>query len=219
MSDERDKNGHEPELQADEQERLEAEALAAALDGEPHAHDAPEDALATALLMRHGGARSELPVERSEAILSELLRDLPAHTKGPTAVPAARKARVVYLRGLLRPSSVAVLAAAAALMLVWRATRSDQAQELARPLAPPGQVAARPLPRASVRLLSAQSALLREGLERARTGATGQSSTEAAAEAHFELELRAYRADLFRTLRASYPAKLGWLESSARRPR
>jgi hypothetical protein len=248
MSDARDKD--EPEAQADEHERREAEALAAALDGKPHASDAPEDALATALLMRHGGTRAELSAERSEAILGELLRDLPdaaapeqpstdapprsagAMLQKKTAVPAGRNAQVVRLRRL-RPWGAAVLAAAAALLVVWRATHSDRTQELARPATPPGQLAAQPLPRASVQLLAAQSELLRAGLQRTQTGAAGQGGsdavpprsagavplTEAEAAARFERELRAYRADLLRALRSNYPDKVGWLEPSARRPR
>src|SRR5690349_9552744 len=62
---------------ADELERAEAEALAAALDAQPSARVPPDDALQAALLMRHGGARGELPAARSEEILAQLSAELP----------------------------------------------------------------------------------------------------------------------------------------------
>ncbi|HMI94509.1 MAG TPA: hypothetical protein VK509_24215 [Polyangiales bacterium] len=205
--------------QVGEQERAEAAALAAALDGAPHAQDAPEDALATALLMRHvgkRGKRGELPQERSEAILNALLRE---------ARPGARP-RVVAKVVRLWPLA-AGLAAAAALALAWLGveTRSPEAQTATAPVsvaAPPTSAAsatAQPLPPASVQLLAAQTALLRAGLQRARPGESPGGADAAAREteaaARFERELRSYRAELLRTLQAQYPAKLGLLESAA----
>jgi len=221
--------------QADEQERAEAEALAAALDGKPHAQDAPEDALAAALLMRHGGSRGELSAERSEAILGALLRDTrpaaqaradePApHASEPTAVPAApaaRSAKLVRLWPL-----AAGFATAAAIALAWlgaetmRSGPSTAAVPTSVAATPAEPARAQPLPPASVQLLAARSALLREGLRGARPGVApqGAATGETEAAARFERELRAYRAELLRALRTRYPAKLGLLAPRAEAP-
>lgn len=212
--DEHGEGGEPGERSADAHERAEAEALAAALDGQPHAHEPPEDALATALLMRHGGPRGALSQERSEAILGELLRTTPAADEGAarakTAVPAARSGKVVRLL----PWAAALSAAAAVLLLMTRASDAPRASETvaSAPLPETSAVAPAPAataPLATVGLLSAQSAWLRAGLERERGAAAAPSAEERAAAARFEQELRAYRADMFRALQAQYPGKLG----------
>ena len=221
MSDDRDKEqqGEHGEPEPSAEERAEAEALAAALDGQPHAHEPPEDALSAALLMRHGGARGELSNERAEAILSELLSAPPAtedarrshDAKAKTAVPAARTGKVVQLL----PWAAAVTAAAATLLLMWRVpsvspqTRAGAPEQAESADAPGGPRAGRSLgPPVPAGLLSAQSAWLRAGLEREH-GASAPSPGERAATTRFENELRAYRADLFRALHGAYPSKQG----------
>jgi hypothetical protein len=236
MSDDFDRDGddggdgapEQPREQPDEQELAEAAALAAALDGEPHDRDAPDDALATALLMRHGGQRGELSPERSEAILGALLRDArpaePSLAEVParagddrTAVPAARKGLLVRLWPV-----AAGLAAAAAIALAWLSSATPRSAEPAATAAAPVAVAPAhdanaELPRASVQLLAAHGALLREGLQRGRRAGAGDTAaaareSEREAAARFEQELRAYRAELLRALQVRYPAKLGVLE-------
>lgn len=185
---------------ANDQERAEAAALAAALDGEPSARTPPEDALATALLVRHGGAGGELSHERSEAILGELLRAAPQ--------PGAARGKVVRLW----PWGAALAAAAAIALVVLQPLGDEAAAPAQEPVAAAPQAPAtrpsstRGVPAASASLLAAQTALLRAGGDR-----------EAAA--RFERELRAYRKEVFRALQAAYPVKVGRLEPALRRPR
>ena len=92
------------EDEADETERREAEALARALEGElpgEHAPHLPEDALATAALLRHGGARGELSEDRAGAVLKALLGELPA--RGTVAAKPARVVRLVPIAALATP--------------------------------------------------------------------------------------------------------------------
>jgi hypothetical protein len=192
---------------ADESERAEAAALAAALDGEPREprepreQAPPDDALATALLLRHASERgdhAELSAQRAEAILSDVLRE-PARA-------SQRLAKVVRLWPV-----AALLAAAAAVMLVVRTPphAAEVAVSAAAPIPAP-----RVIPQASASLLAAQSALLQQSLA---AGATGSAAGENEAERRYELELRAYRGELFRALHAAYPGKLGQLEPALQR--
>lgn len=186
---------------ADDAERAEAAALAAALDGEASAQPPPDDALGAALLMRHGGDRGQLPPERAEAILRDVLR-------APDE-QAGRRAKIVRLW----PVGGVMLAAAAALLLIVRSAQLRATEE--RPHATAAVAAAVPapgapsagIPQASAALLAAQTALLQQSL----AAGSAQPQSDDAAQ-RYEHELRAYRSELFRALSARYPRKLGVLE-------
>lgn len=183
---------------ADERELAEARALAATLDGEPSEREPPEDALAAALLLRHGRAQGELSHARAEAILGELLQE-----------PGAR-GKLRWLR--LAPWGAGLALAAAVALVVIRPSSQP-----ALP-APRSQAVATALPPLSVRLLNAQSALVREGL--ARDGDRPlPAAADSAAAARFERELQTYRSELFRRLESAYPASVGRLERAPRRLR
>lgn len=199
---------------ADETERAEAAALAAALDDQPRepsessAQAPPDDALATALLLRHASERgdhAELSAQRADAILSDLLR-----------APARKQQRLATVARLWPVG--ALLAAAAAGMLIVRS--AQPASEAVRTTAPEqGYVRATAaahgvIPQASASLLAAQSALLQQSLA---SGTAGSAAGESEAAQRYELELRAYRGELFRALHAAYPGKLGQLEPALQR--
>jgi hypothetical protein len=130
------------EEHVDDEERGEAQALADALEQRASAATPPEDALATAMLLRHGGPHAELDAERGEAILQRLLRE----------PPAARRARIVRLR----PWTVGLLAAAAVLLgLVTLRNHTEQPVPRAA-FRPAGELA---LPKVSASLLAAQADL------------------------------------------------------------
>jgi hypothetical protein len=132
----------------DDEERGEAQALADALDARASAATPPEDALATAMLLRHGGPQAELDAERGEAILQRLLRE-------PAAARRVRSVRV-------RPWAVGLLAAAVILLgLVALRARNEQAAPRAL-LRANDQLA---LPRVSATLLAAQAQLTKANAE------------------------------------------------------
>jgi hypothetical protein len=181
---------------ADENERLEAEALAAALEGEaPNASSrgagqAPADALETAALLRHGGASGALSDARAEAVLRRVRAEAPRTIERRRPRGAVR--RLPWAAGL---------AAAAAGVLIWFAGRSVEQPRSAEVAAPSdgthaANARALPVPRAA--LLSSQAELAR--------------GDDAAAGARFEQEMRDYRNAFLHALQRAYPAPLSRLE-------
>jgi hypothetical protein len=182
---------------ADAEERAEAEALAAALDGRAPAQPEVRDALETAQLLRFSGERGALDPARGEAVLQALLQ------RAEGAQAAQRKARVIRLWPL--GVGLSTVAAAAAALLYFASAHAPMASEHA----PSGraeslrQEHARALPRPSAQLLAAQTELVRDGGSAQR----------------FEQAMRGYRSEVFRALEAAYPAPLSALSGELRRRR
>ncbi|MFK7989881.1 MAG: hypothetical protein AB8I08_27930 [Sandaracinaceae bacterium] len=99
----------EHEMAFTEEERREAEALARALERGHADDDLPEVAFQTAALLRHAGTGSELPQDRADAVLSELLEAVDARP----APGASSSAPRLFWRWLVGASGVAAMVALA----------------------------------------------------------------------------------------------------------
>lgn len=176
---------------ADDRERVEAEALAEALEGSARQGAPPDDALEAAAFLRYSGHEGELATERAEAILGDVLRDAPARRPRERVRPWYLQ-RLPWLVGLASAGAVAVF-------LLTRPAKERPAVTRRGPT--PASI----LPAAPATLLKAQIAL-----------AKGSTRDGAHFDA-FDAEMRAYRSAVLRALEARYPARLSVLEDDFRR--
>lgn len=102
----------------DETERAEAEALAHALDRGSAQDDLPEDALQTAALLRYSAGAGELPGDREEAVLAEVLAA--AEKAAAKRTEAPREEGVPWWRWLFGIGGVAALVALALFLWIGR---------------------------------------------------------------------------------------------------
>lgn len=99
----------------DDNERLEAEALRTALERGRAEDDLPEDALQAAALLRYSQDGGELPVERLEALLPEVLEAAEKADARRKAAPERQSAP--WWRWLLGFAGAAALAAILVIVL------------------------------------------------------------------------------------------------------
>lgn len=108
----------------DETELAEAEALAHALDRGSARDELPEDALQTAALLRYSAGGGELPGDREEAVLAEVLA---AAEKAAMRTEAPAEAGVPWWRWLFGFGGVAALVALALFFWIGRGAPSPTA--------------------------------------------------------------------------------------------
>jgi hypothetical protein len=111
MTDEQDPRDERDENDQTETEALEAEALSLALERGRATDALPDDALETAAFLRYSRDAGELPREREDALLAELLQS--------AKQPAAQEKKRSGLRWLAWLVPMGGLAAAAAAFLIF----------------------------------------------------------------------------------------------------
>ncbi|MGE0786776.1 MAG: hypothetical protein AB7S26_13975 [Sandaracinaceae bacterium] len=124
MSDPRDRHPSDDERPSEPHEEAEAEALAVALERGHREDELPEDALEAAALIRYSLDHGELPADREDAILAEVIG---ASEKVRARQPAPPPRRFGWLFGIFATSVAAILVLVLILRQTWFAPERPSA--------------------------------------------------------------------------------------------
>lgn len=151
MSSDHNKGETDLEGEVSEDERLEAEALAAALEAGSASPAVPDDALESAALLRFSETGGKLDKARADRILEDILSGSARVASAPVSLWTTLRRRALVV-------GVPLLAAAAALLLWIRLDAEVPASPVA--LVPASPVA---LPPATIQVLGGQSEVILGG--------------------------------------------------------